>query len=592
MRGKLHKRVVARQSTNKTSLRSIAVAVSMLCAAAAAGAFPIDTENEDVQMRWDNKVSFTAGWRVGERDTAIAANPELSAAVASDYFADKGDLYTTRFDLYSEFDLKYKSTSGFRLSGAAWYDPSFPGNPKVGPGGPANSSFGAANKWPGEIRHFYESGAELLDAFAFTRVDLGDVPLSIKAGRTSIVWGESVFGGVGGSNSVGYAQSPNDGRKSSQNPNASLKETSLPIAQVDAVFNVTDTSNLSLYVATEWRPDRVPGSGTYMGFSDGVAGAPYLFCNEALPYACFPYGPPVEGKTGDWGVQYKIRPSFLDDASISLNYRQFAEKAPWYAVWDVADNQPIGQARSVYGNDTKVLGLTFNTTKWQVSWGGELSMRRNAALVSDFSALAPVSVGGVNGPGGQFSSSPTEGARGDTLHALLNAQIFLGKAAFWDTFVVATEFAVSHLQKVTKNPQFFQAKGAGYAPVLCNAPTSAGGAANPTVAGCVDSTAESLGIYLDPTTYQVFPSVDIELPVFMQFNFNNSPLNGGSTSGFNTFSAGVKATWNTPHGPHIFQLNYLGFTNKKDADNPNGHAILGAPYYDRGQIQFTYTTSF
>jgi hypothetical protein len=92
----------------------------------------------------------------------------------------------------------------------------------------------------------------------------------------------------------------------------------------------------------------------------------------------------------------------------------------------VADNVPIGNARSVYGTNTKLLGLTFNTTKWDISWAGELSYRKNAALTSDFSALAPVAVGGVNGPGGLFSSSPTEGARGDTLHAVANAQILSG----------------------------------------------------------------------------------------------------------------------------------------------------------------------
>lgn len=591
MRGRLHDGCKAMATAGAGPLRMVAVAAAVIGGTGSAAAFPIDTGNEDIEMRLDSTASFTAGWRVRGRDESIAANPAVSASVASDYFADKGDLYTTRFDLYSEYDATYKKTSGLRLSGAAWYDPSFPGAPKVGPVGAANSAFGTADRWPGDIKRFYASGAELLDAFVFTRVDLGDVPLSVKAGRTSIVWGESVFGGVGGSNSVGYAQSPNDGRKSSQDPNASLKETSLPSAQLSLVFNVADNANLSLYRSFEWRPDRVPGSGTYMGFGDGVGGAPNLFCSQQLPYACFPYGPPLKGKNGDWGVQYKTRPSFVD-ASLSLNYRQFSEKAPWYAVWDVADNSPIGQARSVYGNDTKVFGVTFNTTKWDVSWAGELNYRKNAALVSDFSALAPVAVGGANGPGGQFSVTPTEGARGDTLHALVNGQIFLGKAGFWDTFVIAAEVAVSHLQKVTRNADLFQAAGSGYAPVVCNAPANFGGAVNRTVAGCVNRTAASLGLYLDPTIYQVLPSVDVEIPVFLQVNWHNSPLNGGSTSGFNTLSAGVKATWNTPSGPQVFQLNYLAFSNRTDARNPNGHAILGAPYYDRSQVQFTYTTSF
>jgi hypothetical protein len=290
-------------------------------------------------------------------------------------------------------------------------------------------------------------------------------------------------------------------------------------------------------------------------------------------------------------VQYKFRPSFVD-RSFAVAYREFSEKAPWYGVWNVGANFPIGEARSVYGTNTQLLGASFNTTKWDISWAGEVNYRKNAALVSDFSALAPVALGGRNGPGGQFTAIPTQGARGDTLHALLNAQMVLGKAAFWDTLTVAAEVAVSNLQKVRTNADLFQATGVGYAPVLVNAPVAYGGAVNRKVAGCADRTATSLGVFVSPTIYQVYPSVDLEIPFFFQINSGNSPLNGGSTSGFNTYSLGLKATWNTARGPQIFQLSYLKFTNNTDINNPLGRTILGAPYYDRSQILFTYTTSF
>jgi len=577
------------ERVNKGTLRAVA-AVALVGSAGIAGAFPIDAGNDDLQLRLDNKISFTSGWRVKGRDSDVAANPAVSASVASDYFADKGDLYTTRFDLYSEFDIKYKTNTGLRLSGAAWYDPKFPDQVRPGPGGVADSTYGPSGNWSSEVKRYYGSSAEMLDAFGFTRFDLGSVPVNVKLGRTSVVWGESMFGGVGGANSIGYAQSPNDGRKSSQNPNASLKETSLPLGQLGLVFNVADNANFSVYRAFEWRADRVPGSGTYMGFGDGVAGAPNLFC-AANGAFCYPYGAPVNGKAEDWGLQYKVRPSFID-SSLSFSYREFSEKSPWYAVWNVDDNFPVGSARSVYGTHTKVLGIAFNTTKWDISWAGELNYRKNAALASDFSALAPVAIGGVNGPGGLFSVSPTDGARGDTWHALANMQFFGGKALFWDTFVVAAEVGFNYLQKVTRNPQYYQAVGSSYAPVICNAPAAFGGAVNKKVAGCADRSATSLGIYLDPTIYQVLPSIDLEIPVFFQTGWGNSPLNGGSTDGFNTISAGLKATWNTPYGPQVFSLNYLGFMNRKDANNPNGHSILGGPYYDRDQIQFSYSTSF
>jgi hypothetical protein len=242
----------------------------------------------------------------------------------------------------------------------------------------------------------------------------------------------------------------------------------------------------------------------------------------------------------------------------------------------------------VYGRDTKLIGLTANTTRADISWGAELSYRHDAALASDFSALTPVALGGANGPGGAFNTTPTEGARGNTVHALVNGTAFFGKGGFWDTFVVVGEVAASHLTKVTRNPGLFQSQGAGYAPVLCNSAAPV----NREVAGCANRTAWSAGMVLNPTIYGVLPSVDLEIPFFAQFNFGTSPLNGGAADGFNTYSLGLKATWNTERGPQVFQLNYLKFTNRKDVNNPRSRTILGGPYYDRDQLQFTYTTSF
>jgi hypothetical protein len=555
-------------------------------------AMKLDSGNEDVEMRLDTKVGFTGGLRTRGRDTSIAANPAKGGALASEYFSDRGEVYTTRFDLFSEFDFKYRSDHGFRVSGAAWYDPTFPNRPNVGTAGVANSPFGLSGNWPSDTKRFYGGpSGELLDAFGFTRFDLGSVPTYVRLGRFATVWGESTFGGVGGGNSVGYAQAPNDGRKSSQTPNASLKETTLPIAQLMTTFSITPEMSLTAYRAFEFRPNRVPASGTYMGFSDSVAGAPNLACSGQLPFRCFPYGGPLEGGKNDWGLMLKGRPSFFD-ASVGLVYRQFSEKGPWFGVWNMNENLPIGSARSVYGRNTELFGITANTTRADIAWGGELSYRKNAALASDFSALAPVALGGANGPGGRFNTTPTEGARGNTFHALVNGTAFLGKQAFWDTLVIVGELSAARLDKVTRNPELFQSEGAGYAPVLCNSPAAPGRVVNRRVAGCADRTAFSAGLYISPTIYSVLPGVDLEIPFFMQRNFRNSPLNGGTSSGFNTFSLGLKATVNTAMGPHVFQLNYLKFANRKDANNPANRAILGGPYYDRDQLQFTYTASF
>lgn len=575
-------------------LRAIAAGVALLGVAGSANAFSIDSGNPDVEMRLDFTPSVTLGWRTGSRDTSY---PGMNTASASEYFADSGKLYTGRLDLFTEFDFKYKKDSGFRISGSLWYDPQFPSHPKLSP---AEAAAGASPwgltsnpQWSPETKRYYESSAEFVDAFAFTRVELGETPLSLKVGRTAVVWGESMIGGVGGINSVGYGQNPNDGRKASSNPNASLKETVLPIGQVNATLGLTDSINLSMYTTAEWRADRVPNSGTYLGFSDAVAGAPNLFCTPLGGGFCVPYVDPVKGRGHDWGIQLKGRPSWFD-GTLGVVYRKFDEKAPWYGVWDPADSPSLfsgffypGAARSVYGRDTEIYGLTFNTNAWDISWAGEVNYRKNAALVADFSALATVGAGGAN-----TTISPTDGPRGDTWHALASMQWFLGKAAFWDTFVVAAEVGYARLDKVTKNAQYYQAVGSSYAPVACNLPAAFGGSPNRTVAGCADKSSTTVGISLTPTVYQVIPGIDMDIPLYYQTGFGNSPLNGGTSDGSQTISAGLKFTWNTTVGPQVFQINYLAFRNKTDSSNGIGHQVLGPPYDKRDQITLTYKSSF
>jgi hypothetical protein len=128
----------------------------------------IDTGVEDLQVRLDTKVGFTAAARMKGRDDGNAANPAKAGAISSDYFADKGDIYSTRFDLFSELDVRYQSDHGLRISAAAWYDPKFRDSPNVGPAGLANSPFAPSGEWPSETRRYYRSSGEFLDAFAFT----------------------------------------------------------------------------------------------------------------------------------------------------------------------------------------------------------------------------------------------------------------------------------------------------------------------------------------------------------------------------------------------------------------------------------------
>ncbi|MFL6627535.1 MAG: hypothetical protein ACJ8G1_13900, partial [Vitreoscilla sp.] len=91
MRNRLHDGCKPMAAGGAWPLRTVAVAVALAGGAGSAAAFPIDTGHEDFEMCLDSTASFTAAARVRGRDDSIAANPALSASVASDSFADKGD---------------------------------------------------------------------------------------------------------------------------------------------------------------------------------------------------------------------------------------------------------------------------------------------------------------------------------------------------------------------------------------------------------------------------------------------------------------------------------------------------------------------
>jgi hypothetical protein len=110
-------------------------------------------------------------------------------------FADAGDIVTNRLDLLSEFDLIYKRYHGFRVSGAAWYDHAYRDgeahrNPDLEavPGSYVNDKYSSYTK-----RYYKGASGEILDAFVFSRLDLGEVPVSFKLGRHTVYWGESLL---------------------------------------------------------------------------------------------------------------------------------------------------------------------------------------------------------------------------------------------------------------------------------------------------------------------------------------------------------------------------------------------------------------
>ena len=155
-------------------------------------AFPIDTGNPDLKLRFDNEVRYNAGWRVQGIDPRMSfSNPGVPvfSAVGDNQF-DKGDVILNRFDLLSELDLVYKERSGLRVSAAAWYDPTYKRHIKAPDAlEPVVAAFYQNGDYSNYTRRFIHGpSGEILDAFVFTSFDAGTTTTSLKLGRCIRSW--------------------------------------------------------------------------------------------------------------------------------------------------------------------------------------------------------------------------------------------------------------------------------------------------------------------------------------------------------------------------------------------------------------------
>ncbi|PTB18856.1 hypothetical protein C9I57_20375 [Trinickia symbiotica] len=518
--------------------------------ASTAHAFTITTPNPDIQMDLDTTLRANYGVRLQGLNPTIANNPSYDEG---DNTFKRYQTMLARLDITSEFDFKYKDTTGFRFSIAGWYDAAYSGKDKSAPGLQNVANY-PGNNYTGYIKKYYIGpSAEVRDAFVFTTVNAGHVPIDIKVGRLAQIWGQSLIGSVGGVNSVAVSQAPQNLIAATQSPGASLKELSLPTGQVAASAQVTNKLQLSGYYSFEWLPDRYPEGGTYFGGSDSINYGPPISAYAGTFPIFNRKGP--QGDIGDIGVEAKYRLEKFS-STVELTYRRFTYKTPWFDQFNLANFT----TEDIYANKVQLLGIGVNSQIAGTAVGAEVSYRRNTPLSS----------------AGSASPGSLEGARGDTLHALLNTTTYLGKSFLWNEAPLAMEIAAAHLIKVTSGAQNFNAPGYSAA---CTSASDA------VALGCATRNFYTFGVSFTPHWNQVFPGVDLDLPLFVQWNIHgNTPTVDGGNQGSNIYQVGLQFTI---YNKHIVNLTYTGYTNwKRTATNVNG-----APYSDKGWFGITYQTT-
>lgn len=506
------------------------------------GAAIIDSGNPDVSLTWDNTVRYNAGVRVQKRDTAIANTPLMNAG---DHAFDKGDLVTNRLDLLSEFLFDYKKQFGFKVSGSAWVDGAYGKGVKQNPALAALGTYDN-NEFSDFTKRYYKGpSGEFIDAYAYGSFDLGTAPTSAKLGRHTVLWGEAVALSAA---SVSAGQAPVDVRKLFSSPGATAKEVAMPIGQLSAVSQVTPELSLAGQYYYEWRESRIPEGGTYLMDVDFLFNGPNKFGVLPLVNA----GMRRPKGAGDWGLSARWTPESLDRATLGFYAREYTEKLFWLNIG------AGGAYQTSFAEGVKLYGISLSKNLGGVSFGAEMSIRKNAALNST------------------NTDANFQGARGNTFQMLFNGIRLGGGTALWNSSVAIAELGYSRVNSVTANKALY--KGCEVTGTSIDQ-------------GCMSRDAWQTFLMFSPTWAAVAPGLDLSASASLMYGLRGNSATVDSTAHYKggSYGVGISADYNNKHK---FSLAYNGYLATHNLAGGVVVSSNGSQVQDRGWLSFTYETSY
>ena len=563
----------------------LGVALGALVAANGARADSFDIGDPNWAVRWDNTFKYSNAFRVAPQDGTVAAiqEPSNSNTVQGDRNFKQG-LISNRVDLLSELDAIYKEDQGFRLSAAAWYDSVYNQKTDNTDIQATNNAREGANQLPGMTQVLHGRDAEILDALVFKKFQFGEQSLSVRAGRFSQLYGETLFMGANG---IAAAQGPVDVIKALSVPNSQFKEIMLPVGQVAVNYQPGNGLTFGVYYQFQYRPDRLPGNGSY--FSDASIfgeGLETIFPPFNLPGN--PIGQNVylhhtkdmrPNEQGQAGGQIRWKAS--ENWEFGLYAANYHEKdpaadyviptagAPALRIFpDGASGLDVGYYQQVFNKNVQTYGASFATAIGDTNVSGEISGRHNQSLVTNDGAVLV-----LTGPAAASdNSSNTAYLRGDTLHANVSAISLLTENAIWDGAAVVAELGANHLMAIDN-------KGGGRF-------------LNPTST----HTAAAARAVLEPSFFQVIPNLDITTPIGFGAGLYGRSALGSHIGNFNPasvydLSIGVKGSYKSVWKVSLTYTNYFGAKGQ-----PTTGVARDLSYaqdlYDRDFVAFSVSRTF
>lgn len=224
---------------------------------------------------------------------------------------DRGDIYSTPVKLTTDFELRYQNFGAF-VRTKVFYD--YWVNEELGD---SNGRFGKRPITDGrrgdKARKFGGRGADILDAFVFANFDVGGNPVTLRAGKQVINWGESLFiqGGVSSYLPVDVS--------ALRTPGSELKEAYLPVPAVYASIALPGAISVEAFWQFDWKRTRLDACGTFFSGTDAACeGGAYVMNAGEYPTApiLIPRQESDEGDdTGTFGVAFKHYATWLNNGT-------------------------------------------------------------------------------------------------------------------------------------------------------------------------------------------------------------------------------------------------------------------------------------
>lgn len=535
-----------------------------LLQAGTAQAFQLDTGDADLKLRWDTTVKYSAAMRLKQRSPGLSSTVIGPTGVvgANNLNQDDGDnnfgrgLVSNRLDLLSELDASF-GNFGARLSGAGWYD-------AVYNGGTDNTSSSAnhspASEFTAATRQLMGRKAELLDAFVYGRFTLGDLPATLRLGRHSLLWGESLFFGANG---IAGGMAPLDLPKLLSVPNSQFKEIARPTGKLSGQLQLSADLTLGAYIAYEWEKTRLMPVGAYLSTSDSMGpGAERI---NAGPTGVFRYAGDLDARdSGQGGVQLRWRVESLDTdfGFYAIRYHATGPSNIWTTLSGAPPALSASSFRWAYHEGIRAYGISFAKAVGEWSLAGEASIRQNTPLASSGQSIIP-----AIGVGTAFDNRDNPGyAVGETAHVQFSWLASLGPSWISREASFLGEVAWNTRSKVSKNERML----------------------NPNA----DRSATALRMVYAPSYRQVLPGLDLTPSLGLGYGWGRSSAVG---PGFavdrgGDLNVGLGAVYLGSWNANLSLVRYLG-KEAPTLDNSN-NAQFQQALKDRHFVSLSLRTTF